>query len=794
MQRTKIKFVAQSGENNSSHREINTLFYDSSVPHEDKEGEKNMMESIPPAIYSVMPVDYSAVLNRPYLLGTYTWSSANVIRAGLFNVIMPQQLLDITNITDKLDFIQYIRPDMELEIQINGTKFHYGRVIIPVRPMVTGLDNAYQQPEGSSTWPVWHQISANSQQSVKISLPWKCITRHMQLHTTQNPFYQMYNLAAYVAVPLSNVNTATPPSVTISVYGRFIDAKPHGFCPSFTAQSAEELMGMMSLGTTSNIIDRPKNLGGLVSNVATKVSEISRDVALVAKKAGYSIPINPAPTTSMQLRQPLFAKADDMPNSINLGPSQTANLTLDSSLVNAPNDDMSLVKLVTQPALITTSSITSTNVANDVLWNMRLTPRNLVYSDYSYAPSGGIFQATMPYYIGRMFRLWRGGFKIHISFVASGFHSCRVRLMWVPSIPAIGTVLPITSQEVGNSYNVVMDINKQTEYSIQIPYFPLTDWLEFADNSLDATFNCNGQVIMVLQTPLTSLAATVTPIYYQVFVSMSDDAQFAAPSLIDCVAFGNPNYSVTFNEDDDDDVVLAQSSETLLCELPSSSSTCLRDTKFVNIAGDDYSFARNYGESTAYEFASVKQLTNMLTPLINQLADPTHNYNGFNIMPFGVHNQTYNDMSWYNYYSQIRSIYRFGRGSVRVVGLSSGVSLQCSANLEPVAFTPSTNIFTTQNDRFPLLTTGDTKYVTAGYQYIANASFQPLDVTIPYYSTLPCQRLNSVTTFDFIPNSTSATLSFSTQGTTPALAVLIATGDDFEFGTQISVPTLKKFP
>jgi len=793
VQRTKTKLVAQSGENNVLHIESNTKFFDSSTPHEDLEGEKQLNACIPRHLHPIMKVDLQALLLRPYLLETVTWTSANTIRTLISTKSFPRDLLDVVNISDKLAYIQYIAPDIEMEVQINGTKFHYGRVIFPVVNIKDGLDGAYTQPEGSSTWPQWYQISANSQQSVKVRMPWKNFVERMPMIYTKEPFYDMYNVRMFVAVPLSLVTTDTPPSLTISIYARFIDTRAEGYQPNFVAQSGEELLSLLNINSSVDVTKRSDLVSKPVSSALTSIAKVANDFSNVASAAGFSNPINPASTNSMQIRQVLFGKADDMPNSVNLGPSQSAVLNKsDGQLANGTTDEMSIVKIVTLPSLVQTGKILAINSANTTLWTQHLTPRTCKYSDYSYAPSTG-FQPLPPFYIGRLFKLWRGSFKIHISFIASSFHSCRVRFIWAANVQTTGLPEPMTNEEIANSFNVVMDINKQTEYSLYVPFYPQTEWLQFDDDT-DKSLCCNGQFKLVLQTPLTSMAATVEPIYYQIFVSMCEDAQFAAPTLTGGVTYGNPYYqqfSLLSNEEIDEDNLIAQASETLMCELPSSSSACLRNTEYINVAGDKPFYNRVYGYSTSYEYSSVKQLSNMLSPIAHKTASALDNFTGYKILPFGLVNDLYSNESWSNYYAQIRAIYRYGRGSFRFSSITTLPTQQACAYMEPVAYSPNTSWYGGSNGVFPGFSAGHQVYMTGGYQYFSDTTSMPVDITIPYYSVTPCKLFNSKSANGYLPYISQTVISWSTQTSTPTITILGATADDFEFGGLLGMPYLR---
>lgn len=85
--------------------------------------------------------------------------------------------------------------------------------------------------------------------------------------------------------------------------------------------------------------------------------------------------------------------------------------------------------------------------------------------------------------------------------------------------------------------------------------------------------------------------------------------------------------------------------------------------------------------------------------------------------------------------------------------------------------------------------------MSSGSQYFMDTAQMPVDIIIPYYSNTPCLPLNADgTNPDYFYTASSAVVSFSTQKTKDLkILYLIATSDDFTFGTRIGVPVLKKF-
>lgn len=802
---------AQSGEGKPTHFEGVTRFYDESVVHKPSQEERQAATGIPRQVKQGVDIDLMNFMTRPCVLDTYTWAASRTIRFNLFNLDLPELIRDKSEtLKDKLHNIAWYAPDIELEIQINATKFHYGRLMIVVKPFSYLLADAYNAAEGASSWPEWYQISPNSQQSLKITIPYRHIVRRVPIAGDYTEFNNWVRVSGYVAAPLRAANTATPPDVTITVYGRLIN-------PSYSSMSAlfahsgeqkSEILQMLSDNVTSLLPNQPGVISAPITTSFNAVSSVTKDIARLTAVAGLSIPTNPAPTMSMQVRQPLFSKSNDMPNTVNLGPSQTSALETNYALCNATEDDMNIVNIVGHPSLIYTGQINSTDAPGTILHQNFLNPVRMFYGDYGFTDATRTLQPTPMYYIARMFTNWRGSFKFHVSFISSSFHSCRVRFLWNPYLLDSDN-RAFTVAEETSTYNILMDINQQTDYSILVPYDQCVEWLKVHNGSgANPSYDwANGFFQLKLCTHLTASNDVVQPIYYQIFVSMADDAQFAAPNLERLNIYGNPYVAepAALREDDNDVVtvedilndlqdegLVAQEASIAECDVPSSSSLCLRNTEYVNIMGGKLDTRRVYGEATVFEFTSVKQLSNMLSPMEKFKTVVGTNYVGRQVNPFGTIKFAFTDDQWFCFYNQIRSIYRFGRGSFRFVGITSGSSIQATSYLRPGIDNTASYWTTVTTD--PFIGTVGASVVPGGFQYFMSTMYMPADITIPYYSTVPCIVYNStqIVPSPFFNTSSAANIVFSNQGTANlSIMYFGATSDDFIFGTRTGMPKLK---
>lgn len=812
-------YLAQSGdkEQTASQEQI-IRFYDSQEIHDPTAQVKNLVVGIPRLPFTGQPVDILNYLKRPRLVKTEVWASTNTIFSELTSVNLPAALTNIATVARKLDKVAYWAPDLEVEVRINSTRFHYGRLMLTIRRLPNFINDVYLSSDGDSTWPEWYQINANAQQSLKIRIPYKHWMYRLNTTDADLQFKNMVNMSVSVMAPLSCAMQSAVAPVNVLIYAHCVDPHLQGFNYNDYAQSGEdaELSQLVTKGLTTLLPKQVLSAATPLLQNTTKIMGVAKDALHLATIAGLSNPVNPAPTNVMQIRQPLFIKADEMNASVNLGPSLTSQVLKDQhELVNGSPDEMSIANIVGHPSLWKVGSITSAMGEGDLLSTGYFSPRFLKLYSNLYTPKVNTEQYTPAGYLSRMFAYWRGSFKVHVSFITSSFHSCRVRFVWVPTWLSNSEPSPSLAN-MQDCYSVVMDINESADYSFLIPFESRTRWLSTQQTSgtQPLSYFSNGSFAMRLETKLTSSMATPQPIYYQIFVSMAEDTQFSCPDLRYAKAMGNPAYKpkvvppavrttnaeqarlVAEDLEDEtmDDLVdawTAQSGEKYTeCQLPSSSAACLRDTLYPCITGREHIGERIYGESNSFQFSSIKEIANLLSPFSSATSAVTEDFFGRKLNPFGRTPFEFDDPAWNCYFMQIRSMFLFGRGSVRLVGLINDSAIQAISLLDPNLL--QDGMWDAANNA-PFLGTLEMDRMTPGFQYFMTTQLMPTDITIPYSSRSPCLPFLTHPTFTgSYLECASGSITYSVQKTVKKMMFYIAVGDDFQFGCRMGIPQVTK--
>jgi hypothetical protein len=331
-------------------------------------------------------------------------------------------------------------------------------------------------------------------------------------------------------------------------------------------------------------------------------------------------------------------------------------------------------------------------------------------------------------FVSKFFKLWRGGFKFTISFVKSNFHNARVRLMYRPYISS-GTYADPTEQQSCDLENITLDLSNQSEVTFIIPFQQQTEFMDVFPLTQDlftspfAQTSTNGLFQIMLINTLTSSFSTINPIYYQVWVSATDDIEFALTSVDNLLTTG----------------FIAQVGETTTVSISGECKTvvCSNDNLQnapAQILGLGGKYLSNYTRC-ASQVGSLLALSKMLQPKGYVTGSATVPYS-FTINPSAdlqLRTHPFSGQSYLHFMSQLQTVFRFWRGGQRFSLIPDGNTYSASTTLDYTDFPyyGSTSVST------PYLSSQT--YTGSSLVVFENTTIQPIDVVIPYNSRLNCK-------------------------------------------------------
>nr|ULF99671.1 MAG: hypothetical protein [Picornavirales sp.] len=793
-----ITMSAEEGENTGqtvTTSQITTSF-DDNIPHKGHDSFNKVIDFNP-----FTEIDMDSFIKREWYLTTTNWSSTDA-RTSLFKI---SDLLKglVPMIGKKIQNVAYWAPDIELIFRVNGTAMHYGRYLMCVVPSADILHEAYLAPQNASQY-LFAQISPTGNQTVHLKVPWIHFYDRVPIDNSESTVpWRLYGVPI---IPLTCANTATPAPVTIGTYIRITNPRFSGYThlePDWTTQSREQDI----LSQRENMTAQTTQEGfiKIVNSTADRIEKVAGDMSQLAIDAGFSNAPNLTSVKPVINRNILLNKVEDLPNTIILGPSQNQRVKVADELSNSRPDEMYISNIAGRMALLQTIKITSTIATGTNIFSFSINPNNLKYTDYEYTAPTGVIWPLPGAYLARLCRYWRGGLKLHFAFVSSGFHSMRVRFNYFPrSFTFAGE--PNTGTSAFN-VNQIWDVNTQNDYSVRIPWHCFTEWLPYNETS--------GFVYLTMLTKLTSVLTTPQPIYLQVWAGMDDDFQLAYP----CIKNTGSTLTSTvkmYNPDVKDWVVQANEWFTQANEFnngnpfinfranqfPSMSSSGMAEIIYVSVGGSGEK-RKDCRTHMSYEISSAKEFCNMLSPVeqseVVAAADSKAGaiYSiGRKFIPYAWVDKPSNDSVWFNYFYQLMAIFRYARGSVRFAMQSNNMSYATVAMGDVASAWDGS--FWQENNIDPVYGADPFMYLTSGSHIFSDLSTQPLDVTIPYYSSVKClpTTYGTAKTWTMTPTHIDITMlatlvskrDYTKNDIVGEVIWLVSGGDDLQLGYQIAVP------
>lgn len=731
------------------------------------------------------PTTIESFLTRPYLVQEVTWSGTDPIGQGFMDMNLPQALYANDAFVAKLTHFQWWSPSFEVTVRLNATPMHYGRLMMQWYPQGDFMESyASLASTGSGQWT---QIDATGSNVVSIVIPFTYFADRMNIGGTT---IDMARVVGYVAAPLSAA-FSVPAPVNISIFVRVINPRLGGFnyANNFDAQSGPISATIKEYGNKTISVLRSFGLVGYVP----LAKRFQNAAVSIAELFGYSNPIVQQPTSAFQIRQPLLSKTVDNITSINLGTTQDTDVRGELSLLHCDSLQDDIAYFCRRESLLYTGRIRSLDTAGTIVYSQWINPYTLLYADYDHPAVATNFVPTPMAYLGSMFAYWRGGMKFTFSFVASNYHNCRVRFVYVPYYSLDGVVDPLDQSLADLCENLIFDISNEKEISIVIPFCQRTEWLQanspnvnvdsqWVDYPAEMQLNTNGRLYVMIQNPLTSAATTVNPIYFQVFVSACEDFEFGVPSL---KGMGRGYIA----EADGIAPTVGSTGKTNFGCKDYVSCSMIKPVIF----GSDTSHLSNKTR-VASEVHSILSIAKMLGPVAS--IDPNVE-NTVRVFPHGqMMGRTTNPPKLFPrcYMIYLLAVFRYWRGGMRFVAVADEKMHEIRAKVFVSMRGPTAApLFIEHDNDALLLMSGEMRDYQTNLAFYPNMDMNPIDVVIPYnwaYNCSPSHILDQ-SNIAFIFQQLQQCVNFSFRaptGYSGNIVILASAADDFRFGFQMPMP------
>nr|QKE55035.1 MAG: capsid protein [Picornaviridae sp.] len=465
-------------------------------------------------------------LSRPRIVRVVKWQTDAKYNSLLLRLPFPDALFESPTVWNKLQQYVYLHAGLKFAIRVNGTAYHYGQLLAVWRPACLG--RTVPDPGDSTPTPPTpydnvvavsqydHMlISPSAAQVVEMEVPYMVPLDRIPLAPfSKSPgpsnlartFANMGVFEIWCLTPLRATGSSEDPPVTLTLYASFTNPSLSGYTHSQLkyVESAVPYPKDPQLPTLPIYFPTLSQSKRGLQPAGSSETDGGATGSRSADEAQLPIVFQPAKISSSQYAQPSYSLAINEESVTSLSPSDAVNLSSHLS-------DWSF---------FTRFEISNKKNLNDLLFAWYNTPYNSLYGTIAGSLNKPVLAYTKLAYIASLFNMWRGPIEYRLDFVASKFHSARVKIAWLPpetsSIPGLS--------ETPDTWSKIIDIQGSISVTFTVPYLYSLPFIPF-DSTLPSRLS-NGIILITLLNPLTYPTPPAPSITCNIWVR-APDIQFA---------------------------------------------------------------------------------------------------------------------------------------------------------------------------------------------------------------------------------------------------------------------------
>lgn len=471
---------------------------------------------------------------KPVRLSTFEWNSQSA-GSVLYNSSLPQDVFSQAVYRDKLRGFYGFRGTMVIRVQVNGTKFQSGRLLLVFIPQ-GNVANSYPgmrlRSLKAATQLPRVELDIGSETEIVMEVPYVSPTPYYNLATSEGPYGRAVLL---VYEPLATGTGSAVADVTMWVHFKDVDM----VTPTFTAEMgerkpkkrpiknpSEQELGEMTNGSISGGLTMMAKAASsfakvpLLTNLAGPASWALNCMAGVASAFGYSKPtseeamVKVAQTFSHNLQN--HNGVDIFPN---MGLDASNKMSIMPGFAGTDVDEMSLNHLLQVPAYVTRFAWNTSQGADTLLLNVVPSP-DLYRSSAVYPNFWTGWDLTPLDYFSSLFYYWRGSFVVTLKFVKTQYHSGRVLIAWSPSgDPSLDQTAFVLRE--------IVDLRETSEFRFVIPYVATSQYLPTSD--LDESIGGMGRLKIFVLNELVCPASVSSTVGVLVEYAAGPDFEVMCP-------------------------------------------------------------------------------------------------------------------------------------------------------------------------------------------------------------------------------------------------------------------------
>jgi hypothetical protein len=522
-------------------------------------GFNTQYDAVAGADTEIASADLANYLTRPVKIATFTWNESDTVNTT--HSYSPWNLyFTHAAIKSKLNNYAFIKCDLKIKILINASPFYYGAMIASYEPLPSFSPNGYNSiVAGTGTqefipysqrphlW-IYPQLNAGGEMTLPFFLQ-----RNFLYAQKASDMTDMGELVFKNYTILRSANGISGTGVTVQIFAWAENVSLSGPSLGLAVQAKTTYDGPIS-GPASAIAEAAGALKKipLISSYATAAQMGANYVAKGAKALGFTnlpitedvCPYRPAaigPLSSSEISYPMERLCLDPKNELSIDPKIVG---LDSV------DELSMSHLVQRESYLTTLTWNTSDSTDTMLFASAVSPQ-MYDTDAASVPKTYM---TPMCWLAYNFHNWKGDVIFRFRFIASQYHKGRVRVSFDPTGDVITNINSVPDS-MTTVYTEVIDLGKDTDVEIRVPYTQAQAWLNIGSNPSGANIRWrnstvatklstdgldNGMINMRVLTALTAPVGT-SSVNVLVFVRGADNMEFANPNCY--FADGTKNFS-----------------------------------------------------------------------------------------------------------------------------------------------------------------------------------------------------------------------------------------------------------
>jgi len=417
----------------------------------------------------------------------------------------------------KLKNFAYLNCDLELTINVSGSPFAYGKLLLSYQPYPLRNDTLRVLLQRMSVDPITYRplllnylsqapgakvLDVKDNQPLKMHVPFispkpmhRLFNTSASVLTDATSYHDCEDAGTLFIYSINQSKSASSASTDLSVYiyGRMKDVELGTLTSTYTQITTEAKDNEWSSGpierTSAAISTFLGNLSIMqpeFAPLAVPGSMVFQGVSGLASYFGWSKPVEE--NKIIFVRETPYANGaltigNDSAFRLTMDPKQA--LTVDQSYISDNVDELVISEISRRSAYLTTFPWNDTNaVMATPLWECAVTPQ---LHSYAEVLSRAYLQPTPCAFATAPFKYWRGTMEFTIEVVCSAQHRGKLAIVYEPNVSQ--SALISTNVQPNKQYMQVLDIQSAQTITLCIGWAAPYPWLKTNGNKATLVTN-----------------------------------------------------------------------------------------------------------------------------------------------------------------------------------------------------------------------------------------------------------------------------------------------------------------